>query len=49
VFKVALEPVTPDMRRKPKSEFWNTVGSTAFGLAQNLGIPAPKASEIIES
>ncbi len=50
VFKVALDKVTPDMRRKAKEvNFGILYGSTAFGLAQNLGIPRTEASEIIES
>ena len=39
VFKVDLEKVTPDMRRKAKEvNFGILYGSTAFGLSQNLGI-----------
>ncbi len=50
VFKVALDQVTPDMRRKAKEvNFGILYGSTAFGLAQNLGISRTEASEIIES
>jgi DNA polymerase I len=50
VFKVALEKVTPDMRRKAKEvNFGILYGSTAFGLSQNLGISRTEASEIIES
>jgi DNA polymerase-1 len=50
VFKVALDKVTPDMRRKAKEvNFGILYGSTAFGLAQNLGIPRTEAAEIIES
>jgi DNA polymerase-1 len=50
VFKVALEKVTPDMRRKAKEvNFGILYGSTAFGLSQNLGITRTEASEIIES
>ena len=50
VFKVALDKVTPDMRRKAKEvNFGILYGSTAFGLAQNLGIPRTEASEMIES
>lgn len=50
VFKVPIEQVTPDMRRKAKEvNFGILYGSTAFGLSQNLGISRTEASEIIES
>jgi DNA polymerase I len=50
VFKVELEKVTPDMRRKAKEvNFGILYGSTAFGLAQNLNISRTEAGEIIES
>jgi DNA polymerase-1 len=50
VFKVPLESVTPDMRRKAKEvNFGILYGSTAFGLSQNLGISRTEASEIIEA
>jgi len=50
VFKVDLEQVTPDMRRKAKEvNFGILYGSTAFGLSQNLGISRTEAAEIIES
>lgn len=50
VFKVPLDQVTPDMRRKAKEvNFGILYGSTAFGLAQNLNIPRSEASEIIQS
>jgi DNA polymerase-1 len=50
VFKVELDQVTPDMRRKAKEvNFGILYGSTAFGLAQNLGIARSEASEIIQS
>ncbi|MEJ7643266.1 MAG: DNA polymerase I [Chryseolinea sp.] len=50
VFKVELEKVTPDMRRKAKEvNFGILYGSTAFGLAQNLGIARSEAAEIIQS
>jgi len=50
VFKVDLEKVTPDMRRKAKEvNFGILYGSTAFGLAQNLGIARSEAAEIIQS
>jgi DNA polymerase I len=50
VFKVPLEQVTPDMRRKAKEvNFGILYGSTAFGLSQNLGIARSEASEIIKA
>lgn len=50
VFKVALEEVTPDMRRKAKEvNFGILYGSTAFGLSQNLRIPRGEALEIIKA
>ncbi len=50
VFKVDLEKVTPDMRRKAKEvNFGILYGSTAFGLSQNLGISRTEAAEIIQS
>ncbi|MBS1557583.1 MAG: DNA polymerase I [Bacteroidetes bacterium] len=50
VFKVALEKVTPDMRRKAKEvNFGILYGSTAFGLSQNLNISRTEASEMIDS
>lgn len=50
VFKVDLASVTPDMRRKAKEvNFGILYGSTAFGLAQNLGISRSEAQEIIQS
>ncbi len=50
VFKVSPEEVTPDMRRKAKEvNFGILYGSSAFGLAQNLGIPRSEAAEIIKA
>src|SRR5690606_21120724 len=46
VFGVKLEDVTADMRRKAKEvNFGILYGSSAFGLAQNLGIPRSEAAE----
>jgi DNA polymerase I len=48
VFRVPIEEVTPDMRRKAKEvNFGILYGSTAFGLSQNLGISRGEAAEII--
>jgi DNA polymerase-1 len=50
VFKVPLEKVSADMRRKAKEvNFGILYGSTAFGLAQNLRISKTEASEIIDA
>jgi DNA polymerase-1 len=50
VFKVPLDEVTPDMRRKAKEvNFGILYGSTAFGLSQNLRIPRGEAVEIIKA
>ncbi len=50
VFKVDIDKVTPDMRRKAKEvNFGILYGSTAFGLSQNLNISRTEAAEIIES
>lgn len=50
VFKVEIDKVTPDMRRKAKEvNFGILYGSTAFGLSQNLNISRGEATEIIDS
>ncbi|MBI3482634.1 MAG: DNA polymerase I, partial [Bacteroidetes bacterium] len=50
VFKVDIDKVTPDMRRKAKEvNFGILYGSTAFGLSQNLNITRGEATEIIDS
>jgi DNA polymerase-1 len=50
VFKVDIDKVTPDMRRKAKEvNFGILYGSTAFGLAQNLNISRTEGAEMIES
>jgi DNA polymerase-1 len=50
VFKVPVDQVTPDMRRKAKEvNFGILYGSTAFGLSQNLNIPRAEAAEIINA
>jgi DNA polymerase I len=50
VFKVGLEEVTSDMRRKAKMvNFGIIYGISAFGLAQRLGIPRGEASDIIKA
>ncbi|HEY0743660.1 MAG TPA: DNA polymerase I [Chryseosolibacter sp.] len=50
VFNVPLDQVTADMRRKAKEvNFGILYGSSAFGLAQNLGIARSEAAEIIKA
>lgn len=50
VFKVDLDKVTSDMRRKAKEvNFGILYGSTAFGLSQNLGISRTEGGEMIEA
>ncbi|GGB80776.1 DNA polymerase I [Dyadobacter sediminis] len=50
VFKVPLEEVTSDMRRKSKTvNFGIIYGISAFGLSKRLAIPRGEASEIIQS
>jgi DNA polymerase-1 len=50
VFKVSLEEVNQDMRRKAKEvNFGIIYGMSAFGLSQNLNISRSEANEIIES
>ncbi len=50
VFKVPIEEVNSDMRRKAKMvNFGIIYGISAFGLAQRLGIPRSEASEIIKA
>lgn len=48
VFKVPIEDVTADMRRKAKMvNFGIIYGISAFGLSQRLSIPRKEAAEII--
>ena len=50
VFKVPIDQVDPNMRRKAKEvNFGIIYGISAFGLSQNLNIPRGEASEIIQS
>lgn len=50
VFKVPLDEVSSDMRRKAKMvNFGIIYGISPFGLAQRLAIPRGEASEIINS
>ena len=50
VFKVNLDEVTPDMRRRAKEvNFGIIYGISPFGLSQNLDISRSEAKEIIES
>jgi DNA polymerase-1 len=50
VFKVGLDEVTSDMRRKAKMvNFGIIYGISAFGLAQRLSIPRKEAVDIIDA
>ena len=50
VFKVGLDEVDPNMRRKAKEvNFGIIYGISAFGLSQNLNISRSEANEIIEA
>src|SRR5690606_37583835 len=50
VFKVGLDEVNSDMRRKAKMvNFGIIYGISAFGLSQRLDIPRKEAAQIIES
>jgi DNA polymerase-1 len=50
IFKVPLEEVTSDMRRKAKTANFGIIyGISAFGLSQRLSIPRTEAKEIIEA
>lgn len=50
IFKVPLDEVDSDMRRKAKTANFGIIyGISAFGLSQRLNIPRGEASEIIES
>lgn len=50
IFKVSLEEVDSDMRRKAKTANFGIIyGISAFGLSQRLNIPRSEAQEIISS
>lgn len=50
IFKVPLDEVDDDMRRKAKmANFGIIYGISAFGLSQRLGIPRREAVEIIDA
>ncbi len=49
IFKVPLEEVTSDMRRKAKTANFGIIyGISAFGLAERLTIPRKEAKDIID-
>jgi DNA polymerase I len=50
IFKVPLEEVTSDMRRKAKTANFGIIyGISPFGLAQRLSIPRTEAKDIIDA
>ena len=50
IFKVPLEEVDADMRRKAKTANFGIIyGITAFGLSQRLNIPRKEAADIIDA
>ena len=50
IFKVELDKVDSDMRRKAKTANFGIIyGISAFGLSQRLSIPRKEASDLIES
>ncbi|MCS6821846.1 MAG: DNA polymerase I, partial [Microscillaceae bacterium] len=50
IYKVPLEQVNSDMRRKAKTANFGIIyGISAFGLAQRLNIPRKEASELINA
>ncbi len=50
IYNIPMEEVTKDQRRNAKSvNFGIVYGISAFGLANNLGIPRKEAAEIIEN
>ncbi len=50
IFKLPLEEVTTDMRRKAKTANFGIIyGISAFGLSQRLAIPRTEAKEIIDA
>lgn len=50
IFKVTLEEVDADMRRKAKTANFGIIyGISAFGLSQRLSIPRKEAADLIEA
>ena len=50
IFKVSLDDVTSDMRRKAKTANFGIIyGISAFGLAERLSIPRKEAKDVITS
>ncbi len=50
IFKVPLDKVDDDMRRKAKTANFGIIyGISAFGLSQRLAIPRKEAADIIEA
>lgn len=50
VFRVPMEDMTPDIRRKAKEvNFGLIYGISAFGLSQNIGISRTEAADLIDA
>lgn len=50
VYRIAMEEVTPAMRRNAKSvNFGIIYGVSAFGLAENIGVSRTEAKELIDT
>ncbi len=49
IYKISLEEVTTDMRRKAKTANFGIIyGISTFGLSERLGIPRAEAKELID-
>jgi DNA polymerase-1 len=49
IFKIPIEEITPDMRRKAKTANFGIIyGITPYGLSQRLGISRSEAKKLIE-
>jgi len=49
IYKISLDEVTSDMRRKAKSANFGIIyGISVFGLAERMGVPRTEAKELID-
>ncbi len=49
IYKIGIEAVTPDMRRKAKTANFGIIyGISVFGLAERMNVPRAEAKELIE-